>query len=340
MKLMNREDLFARVTRLHDKIAREISPCASLLHHFLLRARPVGTLIEFEFADFQEEQTYSDKWIRHALNELIERNMVEVIRKFGAGVYRLIAFHPKEENQPIGTPLPEIRQPTSEKQTSKADSLALLYRENRETTNRPTHHPVNTNERERIQITPPILKSERSQPTPTTPEPKPTANNPNESAAIEISPEISEKIKTAGFKLNTTLATIVQSSTTQTVLEAIEAAQQYLHNLQHQNKALHRQPEALLVAAIQEQWQPKPSETSANALPSDFDEWFNLARSVDIVQASSIQADLTQHPPGVLCVLTPSGWEPFDQVRAAYSFKYLQTLKNDREQWLRSSCII
>jgi hypothetical protein len=52
MKLMNREDLFARVTRLHDKIAREISPCASLLHHFLLRARPVDVTIEEEFETF------------------------------------------------------------------------------------------------------------------------------------------------------------------------------------------------------------------------------------------------------------------------------------------------
>lgn len=128
---MNRDDFFARATRPHDRIMRLVSPCARFLYQELLRLKPPGTIIEFEFADFQAEQPYSDRWIRHALNELIEQGLVEVIRKFGAGVYRLIAFHPKKENQPIGTPLPEIRQTTSEKQPSNADSLALLYREKR-----------------------------------------------------------------------------------------------------------------------------------------------------------------------------------------------------------------
>jgi hypothetical protein len=255
--------------------------------------------------------------------------MVEVIRKFGAGVYRLIAFHPKKENQPIGTPLPEIRQTTSEKQPSNADSLALLYREKRETTNRPTHHPVNTNERERIQITPPILKSERSQPTPTTPEPKPTDNSPTESEPMEISPEISEKIKTAGFKLNTTLATIVRSSTTQTVLEAIEATQQYQRNLQQRNQPFKREPEAILVAAIKDGWKSirSTSENGASVTPDGFNEWFEVAREVGLVGISSAQADVTGHLAGVLCVRTVSGdWETFDQMRRLHSLAELQEI--------------
>jgi hypothetical protein len=339
--MFSASDKFARVTRLIDVIARQLSPCANQIYRELLRIKAAGTPIEFEFAAFQVNQPYSDKWLRHALNELIELELVQVIRKFGAGVYRLIAFLPKEENQSIGTMLPEIRQSTSEKLPSNADSFDPLYRYIEKTTNNPTHHPVNTNEQERIKITPPILKSERSQlpqpqATQTNPETEPADNNPKQPQTIEISPEISEKIKIAGFKLNTTLATIVRTTTAQIVLEAIAAAQQYLTNLQHRNKPLRRQPEAVLAKAIQEQWQPQRGESGTNVMPPDFDEWFQLARSVDIAQASSIQADLTQHQPGVLCVLTPSGWEPFDLVRAAYSLKYLQTLKNDREKMLRS----
>jgi hypothetical protein len=262
---------------------------------------------------------------------------VQVVRKFGAGVYRLITYHPKEENQPIGTTVPEISQSTSPKQPSNADFLSLLYRYIEKTTNKPTHHPVSTDKQENKKKSPPILRTNHNQTLSNQPnsEPKAPTTIPPETPQIEISPEISEKIKTAGFKLNTTLKAIVRVAAAQIIIDAIAAAQQYINTLQARNKPLHRQPEAVLAKAIQEQWKPQRGETGSNTLPSNFHEWFNLARSVDVVQASSTQTDLTQHPSGVLCVLTPSGWEPFDHVRAAYSFKRLQTMKEEREQMVR-----
>jgi hypothetical protein len=323
---------FACMTDLHDFALDDLPTCARELYAWLLRQTPAGKPVEIHLEDFRTHKQgrcrgrgYTLAWIKQCLNHLIEVGLVEVAFKFSSKIFKLITWHPDRQD---AADLKKTLQNAKETrksfdknrriQPSNADSLVPLYREIKETTDNPNHHPVSTNEQEGAIDSPTTSKS---------PEP-------------EIEPKVIHKIEEAGFKLNSTLITIVRTTAAQIVLEAIEAAQQYLHNLQHQNKPLRRQPEALLVAAIQEEWQPKPSETSANALPSDFDEWFNLARSVDIVQASSIQANLTQHPPGVLCVLTPSGWEPFDQVRAAYSFKYLQTLKDDREQLLRSSCII
>jgi hypothetical protein len=153
-----------------------------------------------------------------------------------------------------------------------------------------------------------------------------------------IEPKILEQLQTAGFQLNSTLKAIVRSTQAQIVLQAIEAAQQYLSKLQQKNQPLCRQPEALLVSAIREEWQPQRGESGTNAtLPPEFDEWFRLAQGEQVVSASSTRSEMTNHPAGVLCVLTTSGWEPFDQVRATYSIKYLQKAKADREQWLRSA---
>jgi hypothetical protein len=308
---------FARVTDEHDIITRlELTPCAALLYRDLLRAAPAGRPQEFELKkEFCAKWDYTLKWARQGLRQLIELDLVEVIRTFSGHGYRLITWHPgqKPSNNSQESSLSDHE--TSQKPPSNPYPICSSYRESRETTDNPTHRPVNPDEREGTTDSPKI---------PTPPEP-------------EIEPKILEHLQTAGFQLNSTLKAIVRSTQAQIVLQAIEAAQQYLTKLQQKNQPLRRQPEALLVSAIREEWQPQCGESGTNAMPPEFDEWFRLARSVDVAQASSIQADMTQHPPGVLCILTPSGiWEPFDQMRVTYSLKRLQAMKADREQWMRS----
>jgi hypothetical protein len=308
-------DPFARVTEHHDVLALKLTPCAGFLYRILLRAAPAGKPQEFELKEFCAWADYSLKWAKAALRELCDLELVEVLRTFSGQGYKLVAHHPdRQKTSPIRPETSTFGHETSQKQTSNPYPVYSSYRESRETTDNPTHHPVNPDEREGVIDSPKI---------PTPPEP-----------AIE--PQILEQLQTAGFQLNSTLSAIVRSTQAQIVLQAIEAAQQYVTKLQQKNQLLRRQPEAMLVAAIREEWQPQRGESGTNAMPPKFDEWFRLAQGEQVASASSIQTEMTNHPAGVLCVLTTSGWEPFDQVRATYSIKYLQKTKADREQWLRS----
>lgn len=45
---------FARVTEEHDNLALQVTPCASLIHRYLLRQAPAGKEQEFEILDFTE----------------------------------------------------------------------------------------------------------------------------------------------------------------------------------------------------------------------------------------------------------------------------------------------
>jgi hypothetical protein len=307
---------FARVTEQHDLLALNLTPCAGFLYRILLRAAPAGKPQEFELKEFCAWADYSLKWAKAALRELCDLELVEVLRTFSGQGYKLIAHHPDRQKTSLISPeASAVGHETSQKSPSNPYPVYLSYRESRETTDNPTHHPVNPDEREGTIDSPKI---------PTPPEP-------------EIESKILEQLQTAGFQLNSTLKAIVRSTQAQIVLQAIDAAQQYLTKLQQKNQPLRRQPEALLVSAIREEWKAQRGESGTNAIPPEFDEWFRLAQGEQVASASSIRSEMTNHPAGVLCVLTTSGWEPFDQVRSTYSIKYLQKAKADREQWLRSA---
>ncbi len=298
-------DPFARFTEHHDLLALKLTPCAGFLYRILLRAAPAGKPQEFELKEFCAWADYSLKWAKAALRELCDLELVEVLRTFSGQGYKLIAHHPdRQKTSPISPETSIFGHETSQKQSSNPYPVYSSYRESRETTDNPTHHPVNPDEREGPIDSPKI---------PTPPEP-------------EIEPKILEQIQTAGFQINSTLSAIVRSTQAQIVLQAIEAAQQYLTKLQQKNQPLRRQPEALLVAAIREEWQPQRGESGTNAIPPEFDEWFRLAKAIGLAKASSIQADVTGMAGGILCVLTDRGWTPFDEMLSLFRLPELKEM--------------
>ncbi|NJR70031.1 MAG: hypothetical protein HC771_16330 [Synechococcales cyanobacterium CRU_2_2] len=298
-------DPFARVTEHHDFLALKLTPCAGFLYRILLRAAPAGKPQEFELKEFCAWADYSLKWAKAALRELCDLELVEVLRTFSGQGYKLIAHHPdRQKTSPISPETSRSGHETSQKQPSNPYPIYPSYRESRETTDKPTHHPVNPDERESATDLPKI---------PTPPEP-------------EIEPQILEQLQTAGFQLNSTLSAIVRSTQAQIVLQAIAAAQQYLTKLQQKNQPLRRQPEALLVSAIREKWQPQRGESGTNAMPPEFDEWFRLAKAIGLAKASSIQADVTGMAGGILCVLTDRGWTSFDEMLSLFRLSELKEM--------------
>jgi hypothetical protein len=299
-KMLNPCNAFARITEQHDLLALKLTPCAGLLHRFLLRSMPAGKPQEFELKEFCAWADYSLKWARSSLKELCDLELVEVIRTFSRQGYKLIAYHPdRQETSPISKETSTSRQKTSQKTPSKPYSVYPSYRgdkEFKETTNKTATHPVTKRQQGELISSSISLK---------TPEPE---------IELEIEPTILQNLETAGFKMNSTLNTIVRSTQSQTVLQAIEAAQQYLSKLEQKKQPLRRQPEALLVSAIREEWQPQRQESVTNVVPPEFNEWFNLAKTIGLAKASSIQADVTGLAAGILCVLTDSGWATFDEM--------------------------
>jgi hypothetical protein len=297
---------FARVTEHHDLLALKLTPCAGFLYRILLRAAPAGKPQEFELKEFCAWADYSLKWAKAALRELCDLELVEVLRTFSGQGYKLIAHHPdQQKTSPTSPETSAVGHETSQKPPSNPYPIYASYRESRETADNPTHHPVNPDEREGTIGLPKI---------PTPPEP-------------EIEPKILEQLQTAGFQLNSTLSAIVRSTQAQIVLQAIEAAQQYLTKLQQKNQPLRRQPEALLVSAIREAWQPQRGESGTNAMPAEFDEWFRLAKTIGLAKASSIQADVTGMAAGILCVLTDRGWTPFDEMFKLFRLSELKEMQ-------------
>jgi hypothetical protein len=314
---------FACKTDDHNRATEGLSRCADLLYEWLLRQSRAGSPAEIHleaFQDFQQHRFkgrgYSLAWIKQALRELVDVKLVDIAFKFSSKIFKLITWHPDRqsaadlkkslESARKTRQNPEKNQEKPPSNPYPAYSSYIETREFKETTNKTAPHPVLKIQQE---------KSIDSLKIPTPSEP-------------EIEPQILDHLQTAGFQLNSTLKAIVRSTQSQIVLQAIEAAQQYITKLQQKNQPLRRRPEALLVSAIREAWQPQRGESGTNAIPPEFDEWFRLAKAIGLAKASSIQADVTGMAGGILCVLTDRGWTSFNEMFNLFGLRELKEMRS------------
>jgi hypothetical protein len=358
---------FARTTDAHELFTQGLPPCARSLYLWLLRRAPAGKTAEIHLEDFQnfKQGAFSGRgytlfWIKKSLQQLIDLGAVDVAFRYSSKVFKLITWHPDRQSAEDLKSSSFVQNKTIEKlnkslpfSPSNPHSFVPLYRELRETTNRTTQKTVSQEGQEGPKVdrpAPPIL---RSQKTPlealleapiAPPTPKIQPIEPQEAPEQEtkqaqevedpIAPEISEKIKIAGFKLNSTLAAIVRSTQAQIVLDAIEAAQQYLTKAKQEKQALKREPEAVLVSAIKNQWQPNKSDKLSEVipLPDNFEAWYEVARRANIAHASSSQAAVTGYPQGVLCIFDFEIWSTFDEMSRCFPIAELEEMAQKREE--------
>jgi hypothetical protein len=135
------------MTANHDLWAVYVSPCARFLYQFLLRLRPAGQAIEFEFEDFNQHITqthrrpFSNKWIKTAIAQLEEIGLIQILKKFNTHCLKLVAVHPnffsdEKAAQLAQKPCPYSRE-TSKKGASNPDSAVPIHRENIENNKQP-----------------------------------------------------------------------------------------------------------------------------------------------------------------------------------------------------------
>jgi hypothetical protein len=358
---------FARITDAHDLFTQGLPPCARSLYRWLLRRAPAGKTAEIHLEEFQNYKQgafsgrgYTLFWIKKSLQQLIDLGAVDVAFKFSSKVFKLITWHPDRQSAEDLKSSSFVQNETTEKLNrslpfgpSNPHSFVPLYRELRETTNRTIQKTVSQERQEGPKVdrpAPPILQSQKTPlealleapiapPTPQIQSIEPQEAPEQETKQAQeiedpIAPEISEKIKIAGFRLNSTLAAIVRSTQAQIVLDAIEAAQQYLTKAKQEKQALKREPEAVLVSAIKNQWQPNKSDKLSEVipLPDNFEAWYELARRANIARASSSQAEVTRHPQGVLCIETHGSWSTFEEMSRCFPIAELEEMAKKREE--------
>jgi hypothetical protein len=319
---------FACKTDDHNRATEGLSRCADLLYEWLLRQSRAGSPAEIHleaFQDFQQHRFkgrgYSLAWIKQALRELVDVKLVDIAFKFSSKIFKLITWHPDRQsaadlkkNLESARKTRQNSEKNQEKSPSNPYSVYPSYIESKdfkETANKTTTHPVLKNQQGEM-MDPPII-----------------SKTPELEIELKIEPTILQKIESSGFKINSTLNTIVRSTQSQIVLQAIEAAQQYITKLQQKNQPLRRQPEALLVSAIQEEWKSaQVAESRVNTVPPEFNEWFCLAKSIGLAKASCIQADVTGMTGGILCVLTDRGWTSFNEMFSLFGLLELKEMRS------------
>ena len=128
---------FAKASEAHDLTWMQLTPCAGALHRWLLRNVPAGYKQEIELEDFRSltgegrRRPYCMRHIKNALNQLVDANLVEVVRQYSGCVFKVIARHPEDEKKTSQ----DVKE-SSKTHPSKPHSHVLYNREIQRTTNK------------------------------------------------------------------------------------------------------------------------------------------------------------------------------------------------------------
>ena len=313
---------FARITRLHHLAVANCSPCARLMYEYLLMGRPAGTPIEFIIEDFQaytaqfrKRGGFCQLWVKKALKELLDIDLVQVVRKLGAHAFKLVAFHPPDtfENKSFEKPTQTLNPPTktSKKGASNPDAAVPTYKDI-EQHSHPSHPPVDA---QKVKLDPEVatensLASARVTEV-VTPEivspvadnpPPPTTNKCDEESAALVA-EARELI--APIPLNPQLQKLVVEAAASVVKAALQAVRE------QKAKGGVRNVPGLLVIAIRQQWVPTEAPYTGNQLPQELLDWYPSAIAAGFVQDLPIRWLPTVMGEVQVRVDDPSGRQPY-----------------------------
>ena len=351
---------FLCFTHDHLMLEAKLTPCASLLYHWILLKAPAGTLVSFDLKDFRawtsehraNGKAYSMKQIRRALGELEDLQLVELQSELIKGRAR----HPGAV-VPLGQKCPTIDKNVplqTEMSQAQAETMTLpafhnptkIKQRNIQDNKQPTHPPVVVSEQGRFgdrSTELPLTTQEDSLKTNkqshsdriTEPQPEKTAvlppntQRPTQEAASEAVPQdayeaIFDRIASNRIQLNQTVRQTVLSTSLEALQLALAAALEYLQALEAKGDRPKQTKEAILVKAIKAGWAPRgqtePPAKAPKTAPAGFLEWYKLAQKVGLVSAAQMER-------GVQFVLTSRGeWEPWEEFVAAFPLAELQEM--------------
>ena len=354
---------FARITEEHDAISIGMTPCAGQLYRWLLRQAPAGMAQEMELQDFANwsatyrgGQPYSIRHIQRAFQELIDKKLVEVVRRFTGRIFRLICWHPDQDKNvaDLDQNVETVTQ-MSQKQPSNPHDTVTAIETNKEdqqiqetigiTPNTPSVQEKASKEGELVPVVPGEVICKDTKPDiPEVPEVPlvPTVGINTASPELQVPDVPKEAMPTnqsvlgsevealvldviAPAPLSPNLAQLVSESCAETVLQAVEVTRQA------KAKGTLKNPSGFLTSAIKNQWKPKATTTPTLefAGKTNFTEWFNLARDKGLVVAASIINGI-QH----VCTNPQTlEWKPWRDMADAFTMSYLRNMEPVRPIW-------
>ena len=354
---------FLCFTHDHLMLEAKLTPCASLLYHWILLKAPAGTLVSFDLKDFRawtsehraNGKAYSMKQIRRALGELEDLQLVELQSELIKGRAR----HPGSV-VPLGQKslTPDKNVPTQTKMSrSMAEELTLpvfqsatkIKQRNIQDNKQPTHPPVVVENEQggfgdwRTEL--PLTTQEDSsknhrqgyidgglEPPPeqtATADPSPKTKPPTQTAESEALPRddyesVFDQIASNRIQLNQTVRQTVLSASLDVVQLALAASLEYLQALESKGDRPKQTREAILVKAIKASWAPR-GQTAAptQALRTAPAGFLEWYKAAQKVGLVSA----AQMEQGRQFVLTSRGeWEPWEAFVVAFPLAELQEM--------------
>ena len=319
---------FARITAEHDRILSDLTPCAGKLYRWLLRSKPAGKTQEVLLEEFQTLTDYSLKWIKSALNELVERELVEIIRRYSARIFKLICFHPEKKTSADLQETSPKRQKTSQEQGSNPHPPVPSYREILEKQAEPTQPPVEDKQGS-VHSTNELALQESEE---TYADQKNEDENPNPKHPA-IAPEYQELLdqaEQAGVRLAPPIIRLV----TEAGLAMVKNAIALLLKNKEQGKV--KNPTGFFYQALKHRWkareeqaiagseQSRASQSENRSAPAGFKAWFDLAQAVGLVKAATMRE-------GIQFVYTNlETMEEWEQFRKLFPLEKLQEMQGYR----------
>jgi hypothetical protein len=300
---------FAPITEEFDtQFARSLPPAAKTLWTWLRRMAPAGREIEFSLKDFANLFNYSLKWVRNALNALIEVGLVEEVRRYHGYGFKVLVSQVGE----LGKKTSSNRNETSS--------------DRNETSQKPPsnpHSPVRIDHKDLL---------------------KPTSTEGvRENAPVEeINSEAARLIDQAAQAIapepmNPQIVQRLQTTEIRIAENAIELVQ---YRKQYGNSKIESLP-GLLMRAIENKWHLRDTERqrlrqadagvtagaggnkppiSPAPLPQGFKEWFPLAQTAKLVKASRAVGE------GIEVLNSSDEWEPWEGLAVAFPLPKLREL--------------
>ncbi len=323
---------FAAITEKTDAMLRELPPAAGALWRELRRRTVPGKSHEFNLNDLAEKLDYSVRWLRSALKQLQEEELIVIDRKWWGAIFSVKILDPGIGHKPsTDRSKPSIdRRESSPEQPSNPDSVVVQDLKNlKKMQTEPTPHPVKELTEKVEPVDPQSLDFEAL---------TETACQTVSQLGIQINPTIAQAIP----------ATICQLGAA--ALDRIQQAAQVAYEsppTRKNGKTTCR--EALFMKALKRGWSPWSQRSSQKAEPTLLPEplpasepyrspvpdlpkltkeqkdWIDLARQVGLAVASTIEH-------GELVIFTNSGQELWTTMVKLHPLEELQELAAAQSQ--------
>lgn len=336
---------FARMSLSLIRNLKALPPCARELHQYLLVHYPAGRVQEVILEPYAELCGCSLKYVRSCLKLLIKSGLVDLVRRYSASAFKLVAHDDRTFDFATGKKFVQESDKSlqkgnfcRQKEASKADSVVTKNREIlRDNKDKPTHHPV---QRARAGQEGALVVSKAPEGKAVSKHSNPEPPNPEPLSPEPLNPGFRQELEaTLQQPLNKNILAVLLRYSQSRARDALDSLQEAIAN------GTVKSPAGFFVTALRKGFTPNhntpnhntntpnhhhrsqpaasppsPPEPPKPELPDGFRVWFELAFKAGVALGSE------QKPDGDIIIYGPDRAEPFEQAQQTWPTRKLQEL--------------